>query len=112
ARLASSNMTASGFVVGTPDYMSPEQARGIAVDPRSDEFSVAAVLYFMLAGRKPFAAPSLPAVLHKVVSEDPPALSGDEAPFGLSRVVMRALAKDPDARYPEIRELAADLRRV
>ena len=112
ARLASSSMTASGFIVGTPDYMSPEQARGIAVDPRSDQFSVAAVLYYLLAGRKPFAAPSLPAVLHKVVSEDPAPLTAQEAPFGLSRIVTRALSKQPDARYPTIGDLAAELRKV
>ena len=112
ARLASSSMTASGFIVGTPDYMSPEQARGIAVDPRSDQFSVAAVMYYLLSGRKPFAAPSLPAVLHKVVSEDPAPLTAEEAPFGLSRIVMRALAKKPDARYPTIGDMAAEIRKV
>src|SRR5687767_1355287 len=58
ARLASSNMTASGLIVGTPDYMSPEQARGQEVDQRSDIFSAGAVCYFILTGRNPFAAPN------------------------------------------------------
>ena len=69
ARLASSSMTASGLVVGTPDYMSPEQARGHEIDQRSDIFSAGAVFYFMLTGRKPFAASGLTEVLAKVQSE-------------------------------------------
>ena len=73
ARLADSNMTASGFIVGTPDFMSPEQARGAEIDQRSDIFSTGAVFYYMLSGRKPFAATDLPAVLHKVEAEDPAA---------------------------------------
>ena len=73
ARLADSNMTASGFIVGTPDFMSPEQARGAEIDHRSDIFSTGAVFYYMLSGRKPFAATDLPAVLHKVEAEDPAA---------------------------------------
>ena len=60
ARLASSSMTAAGFIVGTPDYMSPEQARGADIDGRSDIFSLGGVFYFMLTGRKPFPATDLP----------------------------------------------------
>jgi serine/threonine-protein kinase len=111
ARLASSSMTASGFIVGTPDYMSPEQARGVEIDERSDIFSVGAVLYFMLAGRKPFAAPDLPAVLHKVMSEDPPALDPVAAPAGVARIVLKALAKNPSDRFQRFPDFAADLRR-
>lgn len=111
ARLASSSMTASGFIVGTPDYMSPEQARGVGVDERSDIFSVGAVLYLMLTGRKPFVAPDLPAVLHKVVSEEPPAIDSKDAPPALSRLVFRALAKDPKDRYQSFPDLSADLSR-
>ena len=110
ARLASSNMTASGFIVGTPDYMSPEQARGMEVDGRSDQFSVGAVLYFMLSGRKPFFAPNLPAILHKVVSEEPAPLSQEEAPPALARIVARALSKDSAARYADFPEMLTDLR--
>jgi eukaryotic-like serine/threonine-protein kinase len=111
ARLASSSMTASGFIVGTPDYMSPEQARGIAVDERSDIFSVGAVLYLMLTGRKPFVAPDLPAVLHKVVSEEPPPIEAKDAPPGLARIVFKALSKDPAARYQKFPEFSAELSR-
>lgn len=111
ARLADSNMTASGFIVGTPDFMSPEQARGREIDHRSDIFSTGAVFYYMLAGRKPFAAADLPAVLHKVEAEDPVALTEQEAPSGLWRIVSKALAKSLTRRYQELGELLADLTR-
>jgi serine/threonine-protein kinase len=111
ARLASSSMTASGFIVGTPDYMSPEQARGTVIDERSDIFSVGAVLYLMLTGRKPFVAPDLPAVLHKVVSEEPPPIDPNDAPAALSRIVSKALAKDQGARFQSFPELSAELSR-
>ena len=65
------SMTQSGVVAGTPQYMSPEQARGEAVDHRSDLFSLGSVLYFMCAGHPPFRASSTPAVLRRV-SDDPP----------------------------------------
>ncbi len=109
ARLANSSMTASGFIVGTPDFMSPEQARGKEIDQRSDVFSAGAVFYYMLSGRKPFAANDLPAVLHKVNSEDPPPLTPDEAPAGLWRIVMKALAKSTTDRYADMGALLADL---
>jgi serine/threonine-protein kinase len=111
ARLASSSMTASGFIVGTPDYMSPEQARGVAVDERSDIFSVGAVLYVLLSGVKPFAAPDLPAVLSKVVSEEPPPLDQEAAPAGLARTVLKALAKNPADRFQNFGEFSAELSR-
>ena len=73
ARLASSSMTAAGFIVGTPDYMSPEQARGADIDGRSDIFSLGGVFYFMLTGRKPFPATDLPTLFHQIQSDDPAA---------------------------------------
>ena len=109
ARLANSSMTASGFIVGTPDFMSPEQARGKPIDQRSDVFSAGAVFYYMLSGRKPFAAPDLPAVLHKVSSEDPQMLSPDEAPPGLWRIILKALAKSTTDRYKDMGALLTDL---
>jgi serine/threonine-protein kinase len=111
ARLADSSMTASGFIVGTPDFMSPEQARGRDVDHRSDIFSTGAVFYYMLSGRKPFAAADLPAVLHKVEAEDPVPLGDHEAPPGLWRIITRALAKSVTRRYQDVGEVLADLTR-
>jgi serine/threonine protein kinase len=111
ARLADSSMTASGFIVGTPDFMSPEQARGREIDQRSDIFSTGAVFYHMLSGRKPFAAADLPAVLHKVENEDPVPLTEREAPSGLARIIAKALAKPITRRHQELGELLADLTR-
>ena len=109
ARLANSSMTASGFIVGTPDFMSPEQARGREIDQRSDVFSAGAVFYYMLSGAKPFAAPDLPAVLHKVSSESPPALGADQCPPTLWRILLKALEKATADRYRDMGELLADL---
>jgi serine/threonine protein kinase len=109
ARLASSNMTASGLIVGTPDYMSPEQARGKEVDTRSDIFSVSAVFYLMVTGRRPFEGASLPVVLQKVVREDPLPIRPSEAPAALERIISRGFSKDPDKRYQKVADMAADL---
>ncbi|MCX6538139.1 MAG: serine/threonine-protein kinase [Acidobacteria bacterium] len=109
ARLATSTMTVSGFIIGTPDYMSPEQTIGADVDHRSDLFSAGAVFYFILTGRKPFASPDLPAVLRKVQHEDPPVIAPEEAPPALTRILLRALAKRREDRPQSARELAADL---
>jgi tetratricopeptide (TPR) repeat protein len=112
ARLASSNMTASGLIVGTPDYMSPEQARGPDVDQRSDVFSVGAVFYLMLTGRKPFAAADPISVLAKVQSEAPLPIRDSEAPPPLTKLVMKALAKDPAERYQSCARMIAELEHV
>jgi serine/threonine protein kinase len=109
ARLANSSMTASGFIVGTPDFMSPEQARGREIDQRSDVFSAGAVFYYMLSGTKPFTAPDLPAVLHKVNSVDPAPLPPQQCPPGLWRILMKALAKQSAARYADMGQLLGDL---
>lgn len=104
ARLADSRMTATGMMLGTPDYMSPEQARGAQVDSRSDIFSVGAVFYFMLAGRKPFPGPDLPAILRQLQFEAVAALPA-AVPSELARIVMGALAKDPADRPSRIQDL-------
>jgi eukaryotic-like serine/threonine-protein kinase len=109
ARLASSSMTASGFIIGTPDYMSPEQARGAEVDARSDIFSLGGVFYFMLTGRKPFPASDLPTLFHQIQSDEPPPPIEIDAPVELVEVIMKALAKKREARYQSCQELLADL---
>jgi tetratricopeptide (TPR) repeat protein len=109
ARLADSSMTATGAMLGTPDYMSPEQARGTQVDTRSDIFSSGAVFYFMLTGRKPFPGPDLPAVLRQLQSEQPAPLRDTESPPELTRLIMQALAKDPSDRPPRVQELLAGI---
>jgi serine/threonine protein kinase len=108
ARLASSSMTAAGFIVGTPDYMSPEQARGADIDGRSDIFSLGGVFYFMLTGRKPFPANDLPTLFRQIQSTDAPPL-GVDAPPELTTVIMKALSKKRETRYQNCQELLADL---
>jgi serine/threonine-protein kinase len=109
ARLASSSMTAAGFIVGTPDYMSPEQARGENIDGRSDIFSLGGVFYFMLTGRKPFPATELPGLFGQIQNDDPAKLLDHEAPPELAAVIMRALSKKADARYQSCQDLLDEL---
>ena len=92
--------------------MSPEQVRGKVVDEWSDSFSLGAVFYQVLSGRKPFAAKTLPEVMRRVLTEEPVPLTQDEAPPALARIVTRSLQKDPLNRYQKVEELLADLRGV
>ena len=108
ARLAESSMTQAGTMIGTPDYMSPEQARGAQVDVRSDIFSAGAVFYFILTGHKPFPGPELPAVLHQLQHVEP-APMGAHVPPDLAALVLRALAKDAAARPQRVEELLTGL---
>lgn len=112
ARLQTSTLTASGQIVGTPDFMSPEQAAGRQVDARSDIFSAAAVGYLILTGRSPFALADLRKTLHALLNEDAPPMTEAEAPAALSRVLYKALAKDPDGRYQSCSAMRADLQNV
>lgn len=111
ARIASSKLTRSGLLVGTPDYMSPEQVMGMVVDQRSDVFSAGAVFYQLLTGRKPFAAKRLPDVLNRVRLQPPDPITEAEAPPDLAAIVMKALEKDPLQRYQRIVEMLASLTR-
>jgi len=104
-------LTRSGVVIGTPDYMSPEQAMGRVVDARSDQYALGVLAYQMLAGRAPFAADNTPALLHQVVYEPPPALGElrPDLPAGVARALERAMAKDPAERYESCGAFAAAL---
>jgi serine/threonine-protein kinase len=106
--------TVVGTVMGTPQYMSPEQTRGDKVDGRSDLFSVGIVLYQMLAGERPFRGDSLVAIATKIANDEPPPLSQKrpEVPSSLRRVVDRCLAKKPAQRYRSGKELAEALTKV
>jgi serine/threonine protein kinase len=112
ARLANARVTSAGVVVGTPDYMSPEQARGEDVDERSDVFSVAAVFYFMVTGRKPFESSDVHSTLRNVINEDPAPITPQEAPAPLARVIFKAMRKAVSHRYQHCTELGADLGKV
>ena len=106
--------TQSGRVVGTPTYMSPEQARGEEVDQRSDIFSLGAVLYHMATGSVPFRGASSIEVMHAVITESPTPVRklNADTPPALAAVIDRALAKSPCDRYQSVEEMSADLRAI
>lgn len=103
--------TRPGVVVGTVAYMSPEQASGKPLDPRSDIFSFGVLLYELLAGRRPFGGATELEVLKTVIHGTPEPLGG-EVPLALRMAVEKALEKDPAERYQTMRDLVVDLRRV
>ncbi len=107
-----SRLTRSGVVVGTPQYMSPEQVYGNEVDPRSDVFAAGAIVFEMLAGRPAFGGRTIVEVLYATLHEHPPALTGSPAVVALDRVVRHALAKEPGDRYGSAAAMAEDLRAV
>jgi beta-lactam-binding protein with PASTA domain/predicted Ser/Thr protein kinase len=98
-----SDITATGSVMGTAQYLSPEQAQGKPTTPRSDIYSIGVILYEALTGRVPFEGDSAVAVALKQVSETPrrPSAINPNIPPALDAVVMRALAKDPEARFTD-----------
>ena len=106
------NLTATGNIVGTPNYMSPEQARGEKVDGRSDLFSLGCILYECLSGEKAFKGDSITAVLLKVLSEEPKPVdfAGIGLPVALGPVLKRALAKSATGRFAAGAELIVAVR--
>ncbi len=101
-----------GVVMGTVSYMSPEQARGLAVDERTDIWSLGVVLYEMVAGRLPFAGETASDVIAAILKTEPPILSrlAPDVPAELERIVTKVLRKDEEERYQSIKELALDLK--
>ncbi len=118
ARAASATIVAdaarTACVLGTANYVSPEQAMGEPVDPRSDLYSLGVVLYEMLTGEVPYEAATPVAVAMKHVSEPPraPRDVDPEVPEGINAVVAKLLAKKPEDRYGDAADLAEDLRRI
>ena len=107
-------LTATGGLVGTPAYMSPEQAQGLPVDRRTDIYSLGVVLYEMLAGKQPFTAETPMQVVLKHMTAQVPALSSfnPNLPPELDAVMQHALEKDPGQRYASAREFYEDFNRV
>ncbi|HPS79638.1 MAG TPA: protein kinase [Thermoanaerobaculaceae bacterium] len=111
ARLESSNLTATGQFIGTPNYMSPEQVTGGAVDGRSDLFSLGVVLFELLTGVRPFVAQSLTEITYKIVHEPSPIPSQARPglPPAFNPIVLKLLEKDPDKRYARGNDVARAL---
>ncbi|WP_328389708.1 Stk1 family PASTA domain-containing Ser/Thr kinase [Nocardia sp. NBC_00416] len=111
---AANPMTATAAVIGTAQYLSPEQARGETVDARSDVYSVGCVLFEILTGEPPFTGDSPVAVAYQHVREDPrlPSLVYEGVPRELDSIVLEAMAKNPANRYQSAAEMRADLIRV
>jgi serine/threonine protein kinase/WD40 repeat protein len=109
-----SELTSTGAVVGTPAYMSPEQARGLKVDARSDLFSLGALLYRLCTGRTPFAGPNVMAVLMALGSDDPTPVRelNPTVPQPLADLIHQLLAKKPEQRPQTAAEVAQRLRAV
>ncbi len=111
AKAGDSSVTTVGQVVGTPNYMSPEQVKGRPLDGRSDLWSVGVMLYEMLTGERPFTGQNVTTIIYKIVNEEPIApkeLDPNLHP-ALSAVIMRALAKNPDKRYQQGADLVHHL---
>ena len=114
ARAGTSQMTEDGSIVGTAQYLSPEQARGTNVDQRSDLYSLGVVLYELLTGSTPFTGDTPVEIAMKHLSQvpEPPSAKRHDLPHDVDLLVMRALAKDPDDRYQSAEEMDGDLDRV
>jgi len=114
AHIGGSGLTHTGDLLGSPQYMAPEQLRGEAVDSRADLFAAGVVFYFLLTQRKPFVADSLAALMHRVLHDDPlpPSAVNRTLPAAFDGVLRRALAKDRRRRFTSALEFAAALRRA
>ncbi len=114
ARHGASQMTEAGSIMGTAQYLSPEQARGAPVTAASDLYSAGVVLYEMLTGKVPFSGDSAIEIAMKHVNElpTPPSKLRSEIPPELDQIVLRALAKEPEERYQTADEFIEDLERV
>jgi serine/threonine-protein kinase len=106
--------TATGMVVGTPDYISPEQAKGGALDLRTDVYSAGVVFYEIFSGVLPFEGDSALGVVLKHINEEPPPIVSKNPGLDpkIARIVMRSIEKDPDKRYQSMAELSRDLSEV
>jgi serine/threonine protein kinase/Tfp pilus assembly protein PilF len=106
--------TAIGVVLGTVHYMSPEQARGLEVDARTDIWSLGCVLYEMISARQPFHGPTKIDVMSGIINHEPESLLPHlpEGPRGLDRVIQRALRKDREERYQTVQDLLVDLKEL
>jgi eukaryotic-like serine/threonine-protein kinase len=111
AKVAASQLTTTGQLLGTPAFMPPEQFTGAVIDGRSDLFSFGVILYWLATGEQPFPGETITAVSYKVVHTEPvpPAKLNPAIPAALEQIILKCLAKDPAARYQTGEELARQL---
>lgn len=112
AKISTSKFTQTGAVIGTPSYMSPEQAMGKTLDGRTDIFSLGVIFYEMLTGEKPFAGTNSSTIIYKILHEEPvqPQQLNVTLHPAFNEIVRRMLAKDPDKRYQSCAQLIQDLK--
>jgi serine/threonine protein kinase len=111
ARMDTSTMTQSGTAVGTLSYMSPEQIKGQTIDRRADIFALGIILYELLSGKMPFHGDNISTLVYKIVNEQPQRITeiNKDIPVGYDLVVQKTLAKNPEGRYQNCRQLIAAL---
>jgi tetratricopeptide (TPR) repeat protein len=113
-RAGTDQLTSLGTAIGTVAYMSPEQARGVAIDARSDLFSLGVVLYEMATGRSPFPGATAAVIFEGILAKTPPVPSSIRTGLSadLDRIILRALEKDPALRYQTAADLRAEIKRL
>ncbi len=114
AKLPTGGITREGVVLGSPSYMSPEQIAGQQVDGRTDIFALGVVLYELIMGERPFAGKDIYSTMYKISYEEPAQMDEfrKRVPAELDAVVLKALTKNPDERYPTAIAMAKDLKRI
>jgi serine/threonine-protein kinase len=111
ARVDSNSMTKTGIAMGTPNYISPEQLQGHAIDKRADLFSLGVVMYELLLGKRPFRGENITSLIYAVLHQDPekPSNVNPRIPLLFDHIIGRALKKNPKERYQKASEIMADL---
>ena len=110
AHFKNSQLTTSGVVIGTINYIAPEQITGLKIDHRADIFSIGVMLYELLSKKHPFEGKNISQTMVRIINEEPPPLK--ELPESIQKIVTRALSKDRDQRYESCKQLAEDLDQV
>jgi CHASE2 domain-containing sensor protein len=112
ARIDSNSMTKTGIAMGTPNYISPEQLKGLKTDSRADIFSLGVVMYEMLLGRRPFKGENITSLIYSIINKEPdkPSNINPQIPLLFDHIIDKALRKNPQERYQKATELVADLK--
>ncbi|MCM2272367.1 MAG: serine/threonine-protein kinase [candidate division Zixibacteria bacterium] len=111
ARIDSNSMTKTGIAMGTPNYISPEQLKGVPIDRRADLFSLGVVMYEMLLGRRPFKGENITSLIYAILHNEPdkPSLVNPQIPLLFDHIISKSLKKNPAERYQKAQDIATDL---